>query len=191
MYSVKISNFLKERSYLLYFLALIVFFLLYSLAINQIKLYSHSKEKKFNSFLKSDELTNITDYIFKNLNSPYKEFVYIVQINDTIEKILKKHNVINLDINSIALAVNAKKLSNVFAKTEVKIVIKEELGENKIVSLSYPTNEITTVEIKRNKDKFLVNENILKLEKKKLFYLTQLKTTCIALLSRLALNQIL
>ena len=168
MQSVKINNFLKKKPYLLYFLAVSIFFSLYSLAINQIKLYSQSKEKRFDSFLKSDELSYIKEYIFENLNSPYKEFIYIVQNNDTIEKILRKHNIINSDINSIASTVNAKKLSNVFAKTEVKIVIKEELGINKIVSLSYPINEITTVEIKRNKDEFLINENILKLQKKEI-----------------------
>ena len=168
MQSVKINNFLKKKPYLLYFLAVAIFFSLYSLAINQIKLYSQSKEKRFDSFLKSDELSYIKEYIFENLNSPYKEFIYIVQNNDTIEKILRKHNIINSDINSIASTVNAKKLSNVFAKTEVKIVIKEELGINKIVSLSYPINEITTVEIKRNKDEFLINENILKLQKKEI-----------------------
>ena len=168
MHTVKINNFLKKKPYLLYFLAVAIFFSLYSLAINQIKLYSQSKEKRFDSFLKSDELSYIKEYIFENLNSPYKEFIYIVQNNDTIEKILRKHNIINSDINSIASTVNAKKLSNVFAKTEVKIVIKEELGINKIVSLSYPINEITTVEIKRNKDEFLINENILKLQKKEI-----------------------
>ena len=168
MHTFKINNFLKKKPYLLYFLAVAIFFSLYSLAINQIKLYSQSKEKRFDSFLKSDELSYIKEYIFENLNSPYKEFIYIVQNNDTIEKILRKHNIINSDINSIASTVNAKKLSNVFAKTEVKIVIKEELGINKIVSLSYPINEITTVEIKRNKDEFLINENILKLQKKEI-----------------------
>jgi murein DD-endopeptidase MepM/ murein hydrolase activator NlpD len=168
MHTDKINNFLKKKPYLLYFLAVAIFFSLYSLAINQIKLYSQSKEKRFDSFLKSDELSYIKEYIFENLNSPYKEFIYIVQNNDTIEKILRKHNIINSDINSIASTVNAKKLSNVFAKTEVKIVIKEELGINKIVSLSYPINEITTVEIKRNKDEFLINENILKLQKKEI-----------------------
>jgi murein DD-endopeptidase MepM/ murein hydrolase activator NlpD len=166
MHTVKITNFLKRKNYLLYFLALTVFFSLYSLAVNQIKLYSDSKEKKFNSFLNSNELSNITGYIFENLNSPYKEFTYIVQNNDTIEKILKKHNVIISDINSIASAIDSKKLSNVFAKTEIKIIIKEEFGENKIVGLSYPLNEITTVEIKKNKDEFLITKNVLKLQKK-------------------------
>jgi len=168
MHVDKITNFIKKKNYLLYFLILAIFFFLYSLGINQIKLFNNSSKNNFNSFLNSNEFNNIKEYIYENLNSPYKEFNYIVQNNDTIEKILKKHNLITEDINSIASAVIEKKLSNIFAKTEIKIVIKEEFGVNKIVSLSYPVNEITTVEIKRSKDGFITNENTLKLEKKEI-----------------------
>ena len=168
MYSANMTNFLKKKNYLFYFLGLALFFLLYSLGVNQIKSHNNVKKSSLNSFLNSNEFNNIKEYVFKNLNSPYKEFNYIVQNNDTIEKILKKHNVKNEDINSIASIIIKKKLSNIFAKTEVKIVIKEEFGDNKIVSLSYPINEITTVEIKKNKDGFIINEKILNLEKKEI-----------------------
>jgi murein DD-endopeptidase MepM/ murein hydrolase activator NlpD len=163
---VKINNFLMKKNYLLYFFILAIFFLLYSLTVSKIKSHNNSKKDSFNSFINSNEFSNIKEYIFENLNSPYKEYSYIVKNNDTIEKILKKYSVDNEDINSIATSVVKKKLSNIFAKTEVKIVIKEEFGSKKIVSLFYPISEIATVEIKRNKNGFIVNENILKLEKK-------------------------
>ena len=166
MHSAKITNFLKKKNYLLYFFILVVFFLLYSLSVNQIKSYNISKKSSFNSFLNSDEFNNVKKFIIENLNSPYKEFNYTVQNNDTIEKILKKYNITAEDINGIAASLIKKKLSNIFAKTKIKIVVKEELGVNKIVSLFYPINEITTVEIKRKEDDFIVNKNILKLEKK-------------------------
>jgi len=166
MHSARINNFLKKKNYLLYFLILSIFFLIYTLAIHQIKSYTNSKKNNFNSFLNSNEFNNIKEYIFYNLNSPYREYSYIVQNNDTIEKILKKYNVDNEDINNIATSVIKKKLSNIFAKTEIKIVIKEEFGSNKIVSLLYPVSEIVTIEIKRNKNGFIVNENVLELEKK-------------------------
>ena len=117
-------------------------------------------------FLDSSEFNNIKEYIFENLNSPYREHSYVVQNNDTIEKILKKFNVSAEDINSIASLVVKKKLSNIFAKTKIEIVIKNEFGINKVVSLFYPINEIKSVEIKRNKDQFIINENILQLTKK-------------------------
>ena len=166
MHTVKITNFFKKKNYLLYFLALAIFFFLYTLIINQIKSHIKLKENNFNSFLKSNEFNDVKQYVLENLNSPYKEFDYIVQNNDTIEKILKKHSISKEDINNIASLIIKKKLSNIFSKTEVKIVIKEESAINKIVSLSYPINEITTVEIKKIKDGFDINEIVLRLEKK-------------------------
>ena len=161
-----INNFLKKKNYVIYFFILVLFFSIYSLIISQLKTQNNLKEQKLNAFLSSKEFSNIKEYIFDNLNSPYKEYNYIVENNDTIEKILKKYNIANEDINSIASSVVKKKLSNIFARTKVKIVIKVENNQNKIVSLFYPIDAITTVEIKRNKDKFIIKENILKLEKK-------------------------
>ena len=166
MHTGKITNFLKKKNYLVYFFILAIFFLFYSLGINQIKSYNDSKKSNFNFFLDSSEFNNIKEYIFENLNSPYREHSYVVQNNDTIEKILKKFNVSAEDINSIASLVVKKKLSNIFAKTKIEIVIKNEFGINKVVSLFYPINEIKSVEIKRNKDQFIINENILQLTKK-------------------------
>jgi len=167
MYTAKISNFFKKKNYLIYFIILAIFFLIYSIFINQLKSYNNSKKNNFNTFLSSNEFNNLKDYVFNNLTSPYREYNYIVKNNDTIEKILKKHNVTDEDINNIASIIIKKKLSNIFAQTEVKIVTKEESGANKVVSLLYPIDEITTVEIKRNKDNFTISENILKLQKKK------------------------
>jgi murein DD-endopeptidase MepM/ murein hydrolase activator NlpD len=176
METAKINNFLKKNNYLLYFIILAIFFSIYALALKQIKSSNNLKEKKFNSFINSNEFSNIKEFIFENLNSPYKEYNYTVQNNDTIEKILKKHNVNIEDINSIASAIIKKKLSNIFAKTEVKIVVKKESGTNKIVSLFYPINEITTVEIQKNKEKFIITENILELSKKEIVLSNTIKS---------------
>ena len=165
---IAINNFLKKKNYLIYFFILAIFFSIYSLIISQLKTQNNLKEKNLNFFLGSKEFSNIKEFIFENLNSPYKEYNYIVENNDTIEKILKKFNVNNDDINSIASSIVKKKLSNIFARTEVKIIIKEEDKQKKIVSLFYPINEITTVEIKRSIDEFIVKENILKLQKKEI-----------------------
>jgi len=136
--------------------------------VNRINSYNISIKNNLDFFLRSNEFKNIKEFVFENLNSPYKEYSYIVENNDTIEKILKKHNVTTDDINNIASAVVRKKLTNIFAGTEVKFVIKEESGNKKIVSLFYPINAITSVEIKRNKNNFIISENTLKLEKKEI-----------------------
>ena len=171
----KINNFLQKKNYLLYFAILAIFFLVYSICVSQVKSYNNFKKNNFNSFLDSAEFNNLKKYVFENLNSPYREYNYIVKNNDTIEKILKQHNVATEDINDIAIGVVKKKLTNIFAETEIKIVIKEESGDNKIVSLSYPLNEVTTVEIIKKKGEFLVSENILTLEKQEIVFSNTIK----------------
>jgi len=168
MYTAKINNFLKKKKYPLYFFILAIFFSVYAFTVNRINSYNISIKNNFDFFLRSNEFKNIKEFVFENLNSPYKEYSYIVENNDTIEKILKKHNVTTDDINNIASAVVRKKLTNIFAGTEVKFVIKEESGNKKIVNLFYPINAITSVEIKRNKNNFIISENTLKLEKKEI-----------------------
>jgi len=165
MYAAKIISFLKQKNYLLYFFILAIFFIFYSLTVNQIKSYNDLTKERINSFVNSNKFDDVKKFIFDNLNSPYREFNYTVKSNDTIEKILKKYNVADEDVNNIASEVVKKKLSNIFSETLVKIVTKEEFGLNKVISLSYPIDEVTTVEIRKNKNSFIVTENILKLNK--------------------------
>ena len=143
--------------------------------LNQIKNYAELKQNNFNTFLKSSEFNSIKNYIFKNLNSPYQEFTYTVQNNDTIDKVLRKFDVNVNDIKNITAQIANKKLSNIFINTEIRIITKEDQGINKLVSFFYPVDEITSVEVKRNKDEFVVNKNILKLEKQEVVLSNSIK----------------
>ena len=169
-----LSSFIKKK-YLFYSFLLLLFFTIYVLILNQIKNYAELKQNNFNTFLKSNEFNNIKNYIFKNLNSPYQEFTYTVQNNDTIDKVLRKFDVNVNDVKNITAEIANKKLSNIFINTEIKIITKEDQGINKLVSFFYPIDEITSVEVKRNKDEFVVNKNILKLEKKEVVLSNSIK----------------
>ncbi len=169
-----LSSFIKKK-YLFYSFLLLLFFTIYVLILNQIKNYAELKQNNFNTFLKSSEFNNIKNYIFKNLNSPYQEFTYTVQNNDTIDKVLRKFDVDVNDIKNITAEIANKKLSNIFINTEIKIITKEDQGINKLVSFFYPIDEITSVEVKRNKDEFVVNKNILKLEKQEVVLSNSIK----------------
>ena len=169
-----LSSFIKKK-YLFYSFLLLLFFTIYVLILNQIKNYAELKQNNFNTFLKSNEFNNIKNYIFKNLNSPYQEFTYTVQNNDTIDKVLRKFDVNVNDVKNITAEIANKKLSNIFINTEIKIITKEDQGINKLVSFFYPIDEITTVEVKRNKDEFVVNKNILKLEKQEVVLSNSIK----------------
>ena len=169
-----LSSFIKKK-YLFYSFLLLLFFTIYVLILNQIKNYAELKQNNFNTFLKSSEFNSIKNYIFKNLNSPYQEFTYTVQNNDTIDKVLRKFDVDVNDIKNITAEVANKKLSNIFINTEIRIITKEDQGINKLVSFFYPVDEITSVEVKRNKDEFVVNKNILKLEKQEVVLSNSIK----------------
>ena len=169
-----LSSFIKKK-YLFYSFLLLLFFTIYVLILNQIKNYAELKQNNFNTFLKSNEFNNIKNYIFKNLNSPYQEFTYTVQNNDTIDKVLRKFDVDVNDIKNITAQIANKKLSNIFINTEIRIITKEDQGINKLVSFFYPIDEITSVEVKRNKDEFVVNKNILKLEKQEVLLSNNIK----------------
>ena len=176
------SNFLNffktinlNKKYLFYFVYLFVFFIFYALIVDQIQSRSELKKKSFNSFVGSREFQVLKDFISENLNSPYREYSYIVKNNDTIEKVLKKYNVVSSDINNIANKIVQKKLSDIFAGTEIKIITKVNSENNEIISFSYPVNEITTVEIKKVKNNFVINKNILKLKKKEVILSNTIK----------------
>ena len=90
----------------------------------------------------------------------------MVQNNDTIERVLKNYKIKNEDVKDIITEIAKQKLSNIYAKTEIKIITKEEKEDVSIVSFTYPIDEITTVEVKKINDTINVTKNVLVLEKK-------------------------
>jgi len=167
----KIELFLSlvnKKKYLFYFIFIGVFFVIYALVLNKIKSHTKLKEDNFNFFLKSNEFSNIKEFIFENLKSPYKEYNYTVENNDTLEKVFKKYNIDNAEINNLISEIVKKKLTNISPGAAIRIVTKEEKGTNKIISLSYPIDAVTSVEVKRNKDIFDVSKIVLELNKKEI-----------------------
>ena len=161
-------SFLNQKKYPFFFLLIGFFFIIYALIVNQIKSHTKVKEKNFISFLKSDEFSNIKEFIFENIKSPYKEYNYTVENNDTLEKILKKYNIDNAEINILLSEIVKKKLTNISPGAPVQIITKEEKGTNKIISLFYSIDAVNSVEAKRNKDTFDVSKIVLKLNKKEI-----------------------
>ena len=133
-------------------------------------LISNKNEKKINNFkeiTKSNEFSNFTSFLFSKINSPYKEIDYVINNNDTVEKILKKYKIRNEDINVINVKLKEKKLSNIYSGRNLSLIIKKlNDGTNTVVNLIYPINNTTSVQIRKSQNEFLVKENILQLYKK-------------------------
>jgi hypothetical protein len=114
MPSVKITNFLNflnQKKYPFYFFIVAVFFVVYAVVLNQIKTYTKLKENNFNSFLESEEFNNIKEFTFENIKSPYKEYSHTVKNNDTLEKVLKKYDIGNVEINNLIGQIVKKKIN--------------------------------------------------------------------------------
>ena len=161
-------SFLNQGQYLLYFFFIGIFFVIYALALNQIKSYAKTKENNFNSFLESNEFSNIKESVFENIKSPYKEYNYTVKNNDTLEKVLKNFNINSTEINNLISEIVKKKLTNISPGAQIQVVTKEEKTNKKIISLFYTIDAITSVEVKRNKDEFDVSKIILELNRKEI-----------------------
>ena len=154
-----------QRKYIIYLISLTVFFGFYIFIVGQFKYYNKIKENNFRSFLNSTEFDHLKKDFINSLRTPYKEYKYTIKDNDTIEKILKNYDVSDKDLKNLSSKLKEKKLSGIFAGTEISIIIKNVEGKNKIVRLFYPVSEVRTIVIKREEENFNVTEKILKLDK--------------------------
>ena len=114
----------------------------------------------------SKEFSNITNFLFSKISSPYEEIKYTIKNNDTIEKILKKNNINIEDINSISTKLKKNKLSNIYSGRELSLILKKQSqGSNTVVNLLFPISNTSSVEVRKFQDDFVIKENILQLTK--------------------------
>ena len=145
----------------------IVFSVLFFVTSNLIQKNNNRDANRLKEIAENKEFTNLTNFLFSKINSPYEEVVYVIKNNDTIEKILKKFKIKNDDIKEISVQLKNKKLANIYSGKRLNLIIKKlEDGSNTIISLLYPINNTTSVEVRKSQNNFEVKENILQLNKK-------------------------
>ncbi len=146
---------------------LILFSIIFFFSINYITNKNVKNSNNLKEITKTSEFSNLTNFLISKINSPYQEINYIINNNDTVEKILKRFKVRNDDIREISVQLKQKKLTNIYSGRKLSLILKKlKDGTNSIVNLVYPINNTTSVEIRKSQDKFLVKENILQLHKK-------------------------
>ena len=164
--------------YFLYFFSIIIFFTIFVIISNLINHKNKLESQNLNSVVASKEFSNLSDYFLSKINSPYKEIKYLIQNNDSIEKILKKLDINSNDIKIISNNLKQKKLTNIYAGRTLSIILKKlNDGSNTVVNLVYPINNTLSIEIRKNKDNFIVKENILKLYKKEVVIKNEIKSS--------------
>ena len=154
--------------YFLYFFSVIIFFTIFIIISNLINQKNKIESQNLNSVVTSKEFSNLSNYFLSKINSPYKEVEYLIQANDSIEKILKKFDINSNDIKIISNNLKKDKLTNIYAGRTLSIILKKlSDGSNTVVNLVYPVNNTLNIEIRKSQDNFIVKENILKFYKKK------------------------
>ena len=155
------------KKYFLFFLSFVVLIFFYSFFSKKIFENKNLGNKIVKDIKGSDRLLNIKEYFLERYRSPYKKHTYTIQNNDSIEKILNKHNV---NYNETKLVVNdlkKRKLSNIYMGRKMEIVTKENKNqESSIVNILYPVSNTLIVEIRRSPKGFDIKEKIIKLDKK-------------------------
>lgn len=170
-------KFLDWRYFFYFFLVLLLFsiFMFISNLINQ---KNELEKQNLNSLVKSKEFSLLNDYLISKINNPYKEVQYLIQNNDSVEKILKKLEINANDIKIISNNLKQKKLTNIYAGRTLSLVLKKlEDGTNTLVNLTYPINNTLNIEIRKSQNNFIVKENILKLYKKEVVIKNEIKSS--------------
>ena len=160
-------NFLKNYSLIVYSSILLILIIIYSTTYQSINNQKNDNAKNIEDFLNSNEFSKFKGSFFDTLKSPYVEFSYNIENNDSIGKILRKFKISDNEIQKIIEGLKQKKLTNIYAGRELSIVLKKlEDGNNTIINILYPINNTLSVEIRKNKGTIEIKEHILKLIKK-------------------------
>ena len=166
----------KSWDYFFYSFLVILFFLIFLIIFNLINQKNKQEIDNFNLVVKSEKFKNLGEYFISKINSPYKEVKYLIENNDSVEKILKKFEINADDIKIISNNLKQKKLTNIYAGKKLSLVLKRlEDGSNIVVSLVYPKSNTSSIEIRRSQNNFIIKENILKLYKKEVVVKNKIK----------------
>ena len=160
-------NIFQKFKLIIYPTVIIFAVIIYLTTYNSINNQKIQNEKNLEIFLNSKDFTVKEGFFFKGLKSPYTEFSYKIENNDSIGRILKKFRISDNEIQKIIEGLKKKKLTNIYAGRDLSIVLKKlDNGTYSILSVIYPINNTLSVEIRKNKDLIEIKENILKLNRK-------------------------
>ena len=160
-------NIFYNLKLIIYPIIFLVAFIIYFTTYNSINNQKIQNEKNLEKFLNSKNYSDNKEPFFDSLKSPYTEFSYKIENNDSIGRILKKFRVSDNEIQRIIEGLKKKKLTNIYAGRDLSIVLKKLDNEYySVLNILYPINNTLSVEIRKNKELIEIKENILKLNRK-------------------------
>ena len=87
---------------------LVVFSGLFFITSNLIDKKKQESSSNLKENTKTNEFSNLVNFLITKINSPYEEINYAIKNNDTVEKILKSFNIQNEDIRNISIKLKEK-----------------------------------------------------------------------------------
>ena len=129
------------------------------------------KTKVIKNFNQESDILNFKNFLLKQIKSPFINVSYEIVQGDTIQKILKKYNVKNEEIQKVIYEYKKFGKSNqITLGKKIDIIIKKKSKDNNsIIKFSVPITKSTTVEVLRNEENKLISKKIItKLYKRKI-----------------------
>ena len=111
--------------YVFYLLSVAITLIIFILASNLVEQKNQAESDNFDTIIKTKDFSNLSEYFISKINSPYKEIKYLIENNDSIEKILKKININSKDIKIISNKLKQEKLTNIYAGRKLSDVVKK------------------------------------------------------------------
>ena len=162
--------------YSFYLFSLVIILIFFFLISNFIKQKNQAESQNFNSIVKTKDFYNLSEYFVSKINSPYKEIRYLIENNDSVEKILKKLEIQTDDIKVISNKLKQENLTNIYAGKKLSVVVKKlDDNSNALINLLYPISNTISIEIRKSQNDFIVKKNILKLYKKEVVVKSKIK----------------
>ena len=170
MYQIIIKNWDKTKLLLLFTISITCLLLL------TVVYKSDEKITKKSELIKSSneetDLIRFKKFLLNQIKSSFINLDYEINKGDTIQKILKKHEVQNNDIQTVINQYKKfGKTNQLLVGTKIHIIIKKEAGtkKNSIIRFSVPITKSTTIEITKNEENKIISKKIItKLYKKKI-----------------------
>ena len=165
-------NFIGKNSDKVKYFAVVMFFITFTLLLTiayKNDEIASNKAKKFS--MPNSNFEEVKEFIIAKIKSPFVNINYEVKSGDTIQKILKKLNVKNNEIQTIINKYKKYSNPNNLQKgNKIDIIIEKTLSEknNTVVKFSVPITKSTTIEITKDEQNKIISKKIItKLYKKK------------------------
>ena len=171
MYSGITKNWERIKQFLLIVFFGTIIILLGVAYKNDQKITTNKTNKTENILLENEDLKSIKEFFLGKILSPFDNVKYKIKQGDSIQKILKKFNVTNRDIQSVIKEFNKYSNPNkLMAGNKIDIIVGKDLSKegNSIIKFAIPISKSSAITITRDEENKIISKKIItKLYKKK------------------------